>query len=172
MEEGRRKSTLGILCKIFPSQKPRWNIKICGRLHNNNSKASMLRERCNPNPDGDVEGGPKPTEKIIIKWVFFKNCFEVKSSDWKRGRGALYFRASPREAANRHTCESEHHRHHRHRHHHRGYPAHSHHDKIPPWWVNVSNDKGGNMSLTKSHHTWKILLEPDDQCLGHMYWGC
>jgi len=30
-------------------------------------KASMLRERCNPNPDGDVEGGPKPTEKIIIK---------------------------------------------------------------------------------------------------------
>jgi len=30
-------------------------------------KASMLRERCNPNPDGDIEGGPKPTEKIIIK---------------------------------------------------------------------------------------------------------
>ena len=21
-----------------------------------------------------------------------------------------------------------------------GYPAHSHHDKIPPWWGNVSND--------------------------------
>ena len=39
-----------------------------------------------------------------------------------------------------------------------GYPAHSHHDKIPPWWENVSNDKGGNMSVTKSHHTWKILL--------------
>ena len=34
-----------------------------------------------------------------------------------------------------------------------GYPAHSHHDKIPPWWENVSNDKGGNMSVTKSHHT-------------------
>ena len=34
-----------------------------------------------------------------------------------------------------------------------GYPAHSHHDKIPPWWRNVSNDKGGNMSVTKSHHT-------------------
>ena len=30
-------------------------------------QASMLRERCNPNPDGDIEGGPKPTEKIIIK---------------------------------------------------------------------------------------------------------
>ena len=39
-----------------------------------------------------------------------------------------------------------------------GYPAHSHHDKIPPWWGNVSNDKGRNMSVTKSHHTWKILL--------------
>ena len=34
-----------------------------------------------------------------------------------------------------------------------GYPAHSHHDKIPPWWGNVSNDKGGKMSMTKSHHT-------------------
>ena len=33
-----------------------------------------------------------------------------------------------------------------------GYPAHSHHDKIPPWWGNVSNDKGGNMSVTKSHY--------------------
>ena len=39
-----------------------------------------------------------------------------------------------------------------------GYPAHSHHDKIPPWWENVSNDKRGNMSATKSHHIWKILL--------------
>ena len=29
----------------------------------------MLRERCNPNPDGDIEGGPKPTEKIIIKYL-------------------------------------------------------------------------------------------------------
>ena len=34
-----------------------------------------------------------------------------------------------------------------------GYPSYSHHDKIPPWWGNVSNDKGGNMSVTKSHHT-------------------
>ena len=34
-----------------------------------------------------------------------------------------------------------------------GYPAYSHHDKIPPWWGNVSNDKGGKMSVTKSHHT-------------------
>ena len=34
-----------------------------------------------------------------------------------------------------------------------GYPAHSHLDKIPPWWGSVSNDKGGNMSVTKSDHT-------------------
>ena len=38
-------------------------------------------------------------------------------------------------------------------HHSIGYPAHSHHDKIPPWWGNVSNDKGGIMSVTKSYHT-------------------
>ena len=47
--------------------------------------------------------------------------------------------------------------HHHHNYHH-GYPAHSHHDKIPPWWGNVRNDKGRNMSVTKSHHTWKILF--------------
>ena len=34
-----------------------------------------------------------------------------------------------------------------------GYPAYSHHDKIPPWWEYVTNDKGGNVSVTKSHHT-------------------
>ena len=34
-----------------------------------------------------------------------------------------------------------------------GYPAYSHHDKIPPWWRNVSNDEGGNMSVSKIHHT-------------------
>ncbi len=34
-----------------------------------------------------------------------------------------------------------------------GLPAYSHHDKIPPWWEYVSNDKGGNVSLSKSHHT-------------------
>ena len=28
-----------------------------------------------------------------------------------------------------------------------------HHDKIPPWWEYVSNDKGGNVSVSKSHHT-------------------
>ena len=41
-------------------------------------------------------------------------------------------------------------------HHHRyqGLPVYSHHDKIPPWWGNVNNDKGGNVSVTKSHHTW------------------
>ena len=34
-----------------------------------------------------------------------------------------------------------------------GLPAYSHHDKIPPWWEYVSNDEGGNVSVTKSHHT-------------------
>ena len=34
-----------------------------------------------------------------------------------------------------------------------GYPAYSHHDKIPPWWEYVSNDKDGNVSVSKSHHT-------------------
>ena len=29
-----------------------------------------------------------------------------------------------------------------------GLPAYSHHDKIPPWWEYVSNDKGGNVSVT------------------------
>ena len=31
-----------------------------------------------------------------------------------------------------------------------GYPAYSYHNKIPPWWKYVRNDKGGNVS--KSHH--------------------
>ena len=31
-----------------------------------------------------------------------------------------------------------------------GYPAYSHHDKIPPWWGNVSNDEGGNVSVSNS----------------------
>ena len=34
-----------------------------------------------------------------------------------------------------------------------GLPAYSHHDKMPPWWGNVSNDKGGNVSVSNSHHT-------------------
>ena len=34
-----------------------------------------------------------------------------------------------------------------------GLYLYSHHDKMPPWWGNVSNDKGGKMSVTKSHHT-------------------
>ena len=34
-----------------------------------------------------------------------------------------------------------------------GLPAYYHHDKIQPWWGNVSNDKGGNVSLSNSHHT-------------------
>ena len=33
-----------------------------------------------------------------------------------------------------------------------GYPAHSHHDKFPPWWDFVRDDDGGNLSVTKSHH--------------------
>ena len=35
---------------------------------------------------------------------------------------------------------------------HHGLPAHSHHDNIPPWWGNVSNDTGGNVSVSKTHH--------------------
>ena len=34
-----------------------------------------------------------------------------------------------------------------------GYPAYSHHDKIPPWWGNVSNNEGGDVSVSKTHHT-------------------
>ena len=38
---------------------------------------------------------------------------------------------------------------------HHGLPAYSHNDRIPPWWGNVSNDKGGNVSaVSNSHHTW------------------
>ena len=44
--------------------------------------------------------------------------------------------------------------HHGHTHRHHGYPAHSHHDKIPPWWDFVRDDDGGNLSVTKSHHWW------------------
>ena len=36
---------------------------------------------------------------------------------------------------------------------HDGYPAYSHHDKIPPWWGIDSNDEGGNVSVSKTHHT-------------------
>ena len=38
-------------------------------------------------------------------------------------------------------------------HHGHGYPAYSHHDKIPPWWGNVSNNEGGNVPVSKNHHT-------------------
>ena len=34
-----------------------------------------------------------------------------------------------------------------------GLPAYSHHDKITPWWGNVSNDKGRNVSVSNSHHS-------------------
>ena len=43
---------------------------------------------------------------------------------------------------------------HLHQHHCHGLPAYSHHDKIPPWFGNVSNDKGGNVSVSNSHHSW------------------
>ena len=33
-----------------------------------------------------------------------------------------------------------------------GLTANSHHDKNPPWWEFVSNEYGGNMPVTKSHH--------------------
>ena len=38
------------------------------------------------------------------------------------------------------------HHHHRHYHCHHGLPAHSHHDKIQPWWEYVSNEHGGILS--------------------------
>ena len=51
---------------------------------------------------------------------------------------------------------------HRHDHlhdHRHGYSAYSHHDKIPPWWGNVSNDEGGNVPVSKTHHTpWWIIF--------------
>ena len=33
-----------------------------------------------------------------------------------------------------------------------GLPAHFHHDKNSPSWEFVSNEYGGNMLVTKSHH--------------------
>ena len=30
-----------------------------------------------------------------------------------------------------------------------GYPAYSHHDRFPPWWVFVRDDNGGNLSGDK-----------------------
>ena len=39
-----------------------------------------------------------------------------------------------------------------------GYPAYSHHDKIPPWWGNVRNDEGGNVSVSKNHHTTYTMI--------------
>ena len=30
-----------------------------------------------------------------------------------------------------------------------GYPAYSHHDRFPPWWVFVRDDYGGNLSGDK-----------------------
>ena len=40
-----------------------------------------------------------------------------------------------------------------------GPPAHSHHDKNPPWWEFVSNDYGGNMPVTKSHHMIMMMMK-------------
>ena len=39
-----------------------------------------------------------------------------------------------------------------------GLPAYSHHDKIPPWWGNVNNDEGENVSLSKTHHTPNTMM--------------
>ena len=39
-----------------------------------------------------------------------------------------------------------------------GYPAYSHHDKIPPWWGNVNDDEGGNVSLSKTHHSPNTMM--------------
>ena len=46
-----------------------------------------------------------------------------------------------------------------------GYPAYSHHDKIPPWWGNVSNDKGVNIPPYMINIIGARLFPPDDQCL-------
>ena len=55
-----------------------------------------------------------------------------------------------------HRCHHYHHHHHRRRRH--GLPAHSHHDKKPPWWEFVSNEYGGNMPVTKSHHMITMMM--------------
>ena len=39
-----------------------------------------------------------------------------------------------------------------------GYTAYSHHDKIPPWWGNVNNDEGDNVSLSKTNHTPNTMM--------------
>ena len=44
-----------------------------------------------------------------------------------------------------------------------GYPAHSHHDKIPPWWGNVSNDKGGKIYFG-IHFQFLSLPTIQNQC--------
>jgi len=55
-------------------------------------KASMLRERSNPNPDGDVPGGPKPTEKIIIKLE--EGARSIMLQSMTEGGGAPVFMTS------------------------------------------------------------------------------
>ena len=82
--------------------------------------------------------------QVFVVLLFFEvneflNCHDFQEMD-ANGDGVV--------------SDFHHYRHHSwQRHHRHGYPAHSHHDKIPPWWGNVSNDKGRNMSVTKSHHT-------------------
>ena len=53
-----------------------------------------------------------------------------------------------------------HHHHHHCHHHHHGLPAYSHHDKIPPWWEYVSNDKVGMCQCQNPTIHDKVQLGP------------
>ena len=39
-----------------------------------------------------------------------------------------------------------------------GYPAYSHHDRFPPWWVFVRNENGGNLSGDKIPPFMMIII--------------
>ena len=39
-----------------------------------------------------------------------------------------------------------------------GYPAYSHHDRFPPWWVFVRDDNGGNLSGDKIPPLMMIII--------------
>ena len=54
-----------------------------------------------------------------------------------------------------------------------GYPAYSHHDRFPPWWVFVRDDNGGNLSGDKipplmmimimHNATWNLFIEEEEK---------
>ena len=59
-----------------------------------------------------------------------------------------------------HVDNPHHHHCHHHHHHHakHGYPAYSHHDRFPPWWVFVRDDNGGNLSGDKIPPLMMIII--------------